>query len=86
MDLKLHRMIDLIKKSAVQKNRYSALPNFLVFFPLLIFILHICPGHLSPFIKAMDLKLHRMIDLIKQKCSVQEPVLCNSYISVITLY
>jgi hypothetical protein len=78
-DLKLHRMIDLIKKKCSAQEQVLCIFYFLSYCPLLIFILYFCPGHFSESIKAMDLKLHRMIDLIKKKCSAQEPVLCISY-------
>ena len=43
---------------------------FLSYFPLIIFILHFCLVHFSYTIKAMDLKLHRMIDLIAVQCTI----------------
>jgi hypothetical protein len=52
----------------VHKNRDSAFLIFLRYCPLLIFILNFCPGHFSESIKAMDLKLYRMTDLIRKKC------------------
>jgi hypothetical protein len=78
MDLKLHRVIDLIKKKCIAQEPVLCISYFLSYCPLLIFILYFCPGHFSENIKAMDLKLHGMIHviLIKKKCSVQEPVLC----------
>jgi hypothetical protein len=79
MDLKLHRMIDLIKKKCIAQEPVLYISYFLSYCPLLIFILYFCPGHFSERIKAIDLKLHRMIDLIKKKCGAQEPVLCISY-------
>jgi hypothetical protein len=33
----------------------------------------------------MDMKLHRMIDLIKKKCRAKELVLCISYFFIIAL-
>jgi hypothetical protein len=87
MDLKLHRMIDLIKKKCSAQYLVLCISYFLSYCPLLIFILLFCPGHFSSTIKAMDLKLHRMIDLIKKKCSAQELVLCISYfLSYCTLF
>ena len=40
---------------------------------------HFCPEHNSKSISGNILKLYRWIDLIKEKCSVQEPLLCPSY-------
>jgi hypothetical protein len=79
MDLKLHRMIDLIKKKCSVQEPVLCISYFLSYCPLLIFILNYCPGHFSSSIKAIHMKLHRMIDLIKNNCSVQGPVLCISY-------
>jgi hypothetical protein len=76
--LKLHRMIDLIKKKCIAQELVLCISYFLSYCPLLIFILCFFSGHFSESIKAMDLKLHRMIDLIKKKCSAQEPLLCIS--------
>jgi hypothetical protein len=52
---------------------------FLRYYPLLMFILNFCPGHCSYIIKAIDLKLYRMIYLIDKKCIAQKLLLCISY-------
>jgi hypothetical protein len=41
---------------------------------LLIFFLYFSPGQFSSSMKAMDLKHHRMIDLIDKKCSAQSSI------------
>jgi hypothetical protein len=68
IDMKLHRMIDLIKKKCCTQELVLCISYFLIYCPMLMFILQFCPGQLYG-IKAMDLKLHKMIDLIKKKCS-----------------
>ena len=52
---------------------------FLSYCPLLFFILHSYPDHNSKTIWAINLKLHRWIYLIDEKCSAQEQLLCASY-------
>jgi hypothetical protein len=62
----------------VQCTRTGTL-HFLIFELLPFVNFHTCPGHFSLNIKDIDMKLHRMINLINKKCSVQELVLCISY-------
>jgi hypothetical protein len=69
MDLKLHRMIEVIKKKCSAKELVLCISYFLSYCPSLIFILYFCHRHFTWSIKAMDMKLYRMIDLIKKKCS-----------------
>jgi hypothetical protein len=80
MDLKLKRMIDIIKKKCSAQEPVLCISYFSSYFPLLIFILYYCPGHFSKkSIKAMDMEHHKMKDLITKKCRAQEPALCISY-------
>ena len=68
-----------MRRSAVHKNCYSAFHIFWSHCPLLIFILQTCPADNCKTVKAINLKLHRWIDLIQEICSAQEPLLCISY-------
>jgi hypothetical protein len=47
IDLKLHRMIDLIIKKCSAQELVLCTSLFLSYCPLLIFILYFCPGHFS---------------------------------------
>ena len=40
---------------------------------------HFCPEHISKSISDINLKLHKWIDLIKEVCSVKEPLLYLHY-------
>ena len=77
LDLKLHRMIDLIEQKSSAEELVLCTSCFMSYCPL-IMVIAFYPGHLSYTIKAVDLKLHRMIDLIEQKSSAQEMVFCTS--------
>jgi hypothetical protein len=70
--MKLHRMIDHIKKKCSAQKPVLCISYCLSYWSLLIFILYFCPGPFSLCIEAMVFKLHRMIDLVEKKCSVQE--------------
>jgi hypothetical protein len=80
MDMNLHRMIDLIKKKCSAQELVLCISYFFELLPFVNFHTLFLSGPFLLKYKAMDLKLHRMIDLIKKKCSAQELVLYNSYI------
>jgi hypothetical protein len=69
---KIKTAVELSRKltNNLNKKYYKITRNgtlhflFLSYYPLLIFILYFCPGHFSYIIKAIDLILHRMIDVI----------------------
>ena len=50
---------------------------FWSYYPLLFFILHPCPDHNSYPIRAINWKFHMWINLIEEKCSAQELLLCT---------
>ena len=79
INLKLHRWIDLIEEKCSAQEPLLYISYFWSYCPLLFFILNSCPEHNSYTIRAINLKLHRWIDLIEEKCSAQEPLLCASY-------
>jgi len=56
------------RRSTVHKNHNSKLIIW-SYSPLFICILEFCPEHNSKSIQATDLKFHRQIDLIEEKCS-----------------
>ena len=77
--MKLHRQIDLIEAKCSSQEPLLCITYFWSYCPLLFFILHSCPDHNSQTIRPINLKLCRWIDLIEQKRSTQELLLCTSY-------
>ena len=71
--MKLHRQIHLIEWKCSAQELLVCISYFWSYCPLLIFILKACPADNSQTIKAINLKLHRWIDLIEEICSAQEP-------------
>ena len=79
INLKLHRWIDLIKEKCSAQEPLLFISYFWSYCPLFIFKLQACPAYTSQTIKAINLKLHRWIDVNEEKCSAQELLLCMSY-------
>ena len=71
--LKLHRWIYLIEEKYNAQEPLLSISYLWSYCRLLIFILQTCPAYISQTIRAMNLKLHRYIDLNREKCSAQEP-------------
>ena len=62
------------------ENHYSILSIFGVIALCTFFFWNFCPEHISKSVKARNLKLHTLIELIEEACSAQDPLLCLQYI------
>ena len=79
INLKLHRWIYFNEGKCSAQKPLLCISYFLNYCPLLIFILQACPAYNYQTISAVNLKLQRWIDIIEERCSAQEPLLCISY-------